>query len=217
ALVATLILALPLAGRFVLEHASEGAPAQLVAPAQLSPDWVADNSAPAIFKPAFQNPSADINTTYTRGNDRVGLYLGYYRHQNYERKLVSSENVLVASKDPLWAQVSSRAKIIIFNSTPTSVYQAELRNASQSGDPADERLTVWQVYWVNGALTASNTQAKALGALQRLLGRGDDSAVVILYTAKGDGEAGAQRLQAFVQANGASIIHLLETTQRTQP
>ena len=217
ALVTALILALPLAGRFALQHGDEGAPMQLVAPAQLSPDWVADNSAPAIFKPAFQNPSADINTTYTQGNDRVGLYLGYYRHQNYERKLVSSENVLVPSKDPLWAQVAGGATNITFNSIATSVRTGELRKSSLSEGLTDERLSVWQVYWVNHTLTSSDARAKAYGALQRLLGRGDDSAVVILYTAKGQGEEGAQRLQAFVQANGASILHWLETTQQTQP
>jgi len=70
---------------------------------------------------------------------------------------------------------------------------------------------------VNGTLTASNAQAKLQGALQRLLGRGDDAAVVILYTAKGTGEEGTQRLQAFVQANGPSIMKLLETTQGTRP
>lgn len=70
---------------------------------------------------------------------------------------------------------------------------------------------------MNGTLTASNAQAKLYGALQRLLGRGDDAAVVILYTAKGMGDEGAQRLQAFVQANGPSIIGLLQATQRNQP
>lgn len=217
ALVAALILALPLGGRFALQHGNEGAPMQLTAPARLSPDWVADNSAEIIFRPAFQNPSADINTTYTQGEQRVGLYLGYYRHQNYERKLVSSENVLVSSNDPLWAQVASDTKNIIFDSIPTSVRVGELRKSSPSTGSTDERLTVWQVYWVNHTLAASDARAKAYGALQRLLGRGDDSAVVILYTGKGQGEEGAQRLQAFVQANGASIIHWLETTQQTQP
>jgi exosortase A len=214
ALVTTLILTLPLGGRFALEHGDEDVPMQLTAPTRLSPDWVADNSAKIIFRPAFQNPSADINTTYTQGSDRVGLYLGYYRHQNYKRKLVSSENVLVPSKDPFWAQVTSTVHNITFDSIPVNIREGELRKVFSSASPTDERLTVWQVYWVNGILTASNVQAKLYGALQRLLGRGDDAAVVILYTAKG---AGAQRLQAFVQANGAQLLQLLQSTQHAQP
>ena len=53
----------------------------------------------------------------------------------------------------------------------------------------------------------------AYGALYRLLGRGDDSAVIILYTAKGQGDEGHTRLQAFVQANAAAILALLEQTR----
>jgi len=213
ALLAALILALPLAERWALAHNTATTSVQLTAPHALSANWQADTSAPAMFEPAFQNPSASINTRYTQGEQRVGLYLGYYHQQNYQRKLVSSDNVLVPSKDPLWAQVSSGTASITFNSKQLNVREAELRKVSASASPTDERLTVWQLYWVNGQLTASEAQAKLYGALQRLLGRGDDSAVVILYTDKGPGGEGAQRLQSFVQANGARITALLEATQ----
>ena len=213
ALISALILALPLIGRFALERTNDGTPVQLTAPARLSPAWVVDNSAELIFRPAFQNPSADINTTYIQGDQRVGLYLGYYRQQNYDRKLVSSANVLVQSKDPQWAQVTSSARDINFDSTQTRINEAELRKAAFSSESTDSRLLVWQLYWVNNTLTASSAKAKALGALQRLLGRGDDSAVVIMYTAKGQGDEGTRRLQAFAQANGSNIILLLQNSQ----
>lgn len=215
AVLTALILSLPLAGRWALDHNNTATPVQLSAAAKLSANWVVDTSTPAIFAPAFQNPSASVNTSYTQNEQRVGLYLGYYRQQNYQRKLVSSENVLVTSQDSHWAQVNHSSQKIVFDSKQTSIYQGELRKLSTSSGPADERLVVWQVYWVNGQLTASNAQAKLYGALQRLLGRGDDSAVVILYTDKGQAGAGVQRLQAFVQANGPRIIELLEATQHT--
>jgi EpsI family protein len=215
AVLTALVLALPLAGRWALDYNNTATPVQLSAPAELSTNWVADTSTPAIFAPAFQNPSASLNTSYVQGEQRVGLYLGYYRQQNYQRKLVSSENVLVTSQDAHWAQVSRSSQKIVFDSKQTSIYQGELRKLPTSSGTSDERLVVWQVYWVNGQLTASNAQAKLYGALQRLLGRGDDSAVVILYTDKGQGAEGAQRLQAFVQANGPRIIKLLEATQHT--
>ena len=217
AVLAALILALPLAGRWALDHANEAAPVQLTAPAQLSSDWLADASAPVIFSPAFENPSATVNTTYAHGEQRVGLYLGYYRQQNYQHKLVSSVNVLVPSQDTLWAQTGRSTQSVIFNSKQINIYQGLLRKISSSASPTDERLLVWQVYWVNGRLTASNAQAKLYGALQRLSGHGDDSAVVILYTDKGQGDEGAKRLQDFVQANGTRIIALLEATQHNHP
>jgi exosortase A len=217
ALLAALILALPLAGRWALDHNNATSQVQLVAPAELSANWVADTNATAMYQPAFENPSARINTSYTQGDQRVGLYLGYYRQQNYQRKLVSSENVLVRSKDDFWAQVASAAPSIIFNSKQINIHEGELRKVSASASPTDDRLTVWQVYWVNDQLTTSGAKAKLYSALQRLQGHGDDAAVIVLYTDKGPGSEGAQRLQSFVQANGAAIIHLLEATQHNTP
>ena len=121
--------------------------------------------------------------------------------------------MLVTSKDPVWAEVAATSRAITFDNTPVTLREAELRQLATTG----ERLTVWQVYWVNGSLTASNARAKLQGALQRLLGRGDDAAVVVLYTAKGTGDEGAQRLKTFVQANGAQLLQVLRTTQHTQP
>ncbi|MBT3067032.1 exosortase A [Rhodoferax sp. U11-2br] len=217
ALLAAVILAWPLAARWALDHNNVTAPVQLSAPAELTANWVADTQTPPIFEPAFQNPSAYVNSSYVQEEQRVGLYLGYYRQQNYQRKLVSSENVLVTSKDTQWAQVAGNSRSIRFDSNQVNIREEELRKLSASASPTDERLVVWQVYWVNGQLTASQMQAKLYGALQRLLGRGDDSAVVILYADKGQGAEGAQRLQAFVQANGTRIIALLEATQRNHP
>jgi hypothetical protein len=122
-----LLVTLPIMGRWALMQTSSTVPPQLVAPATLSPAWSAVADQARIFKPAFQNPSAAINTTYVSGNQRVGLYVGYYRHQDYDRKLVSSDNVLVHSKDPLWAQVSSTTKKINFDSTPRKLNLVELR------------------------------------------------------------------------------------------
>lgn len=217
AVLAAVVVTLPLVARWGLDHAQNMAPVQLVAPPQLATGWVAQDTPRLKFQPAFNDPSAQVNTSYALGEQQVGMYVGYYRQQNYQRKLVSSANVLVESNDPLWAQVASQDRNITFDSKQVNISQAELRKTSANTGPGGERLTVWLVYWVNGQLTASNAQAKLQGALQRLLGRGDDSAVVILYTTKGQGDEGAKRLQAFVQANGTSILHLLETTQQTQP
>jgi len=142
--------------------------------------------------------------------------VGYYRHQDYDHKLVSSDNVLIQSKDPFWAKVASTTKKVNFDSMKPKLNVAELRYLGLSDQMAKERLTVWKVYWINGTLTASDIQAKAYGAVYRLLGQGDDSAVVILYTPKGTGDEGQARLQSFVQANAASIMAMLEKTKQTQ-
>ena len=216
AVLAAIVVALPLAARWGLDQAQNTAPVQLVAPPQLAAGWAAQATPQPEFQPAFNNPSAQINTRYALGEQRVGLYVGYYRQQTYQRKLVSSANVLVTTDDALWTQVTSRGRDVTVNSRPVSIREVELRNTSVNTGSGGDRLIAWQVYWVNNQFTASNARAKLQGALQRLRGQGDDSAVLILYTNKGVGDDGAQRLQAFMQANAAQLTGLLEATQHNQ-
>ena len=213
ALTLALLAALPQLARSVLDATSQTGTPRLSAPVALGAEWAAATQPMSEFKPAFDNPSAQVNTAYQSGAQRVGLYIGYYRQQNYNRKLVSSDNVLVRSKDPQWAQVERGAHGIEVAGKPMSLRTAQLRTATLSGSAEGERLTVWQVYWVNGTWTASDMLAKAWGALYRLMGRGDDSAVVILYTAKGPADEGAATLNAFMQANFSALEALLLKTR----
>ena len=214
AVLLALLIAAPLLGRAALDATNNSAAPKLAAPATLSPGWSLAPLPIAVFKPAFDNPSAEFNASYGLGDEKVGLYVAYYRQQDYSRKLVSSQNVLVTSKDPLWAQVAGSTRAISFNGAPVKLRVAELRQSGSPGLSDSARLTAWQVYWVNGTLTSSDMLAKAYGAFYRLLGRGDDSAVIILYTPKGQGDEGHTRLQAFVQANAAAILALLEQTRQ---
>jgi EpsI family protein len=60
-------------------------------------------------------------------------------------------------------------------------------------------MLVWHWYRVDGQWTTSPYVAKALLARSNLLGRGDDSAVVVVYTPTDGVGDGAQRtLEAFV-------------------
>jgi EpsI family protein len=75
---------------------------------------------------------------------------------------------------------------------------AALRGSLRADASDAQRLVVWQTYWVNGTLVASDWQAKLWGAWHKLLGRGDDAAVLIFY-ADDDGGKGAAALAAFLQ------------------
>jgi EpsI family protein len=76
-----------------------------------------------------------------------------------------------------------------------------------------ERLTVWQLYWVNGTLTANDHAAKLLGAWHRLLGRGDDGAAIVLYAADAAGKPADATLKRFAGANLAAIERALDATR----
>ncbi len=210
------LVALPHTALLVIDSGASTDPVQLTVPAALATGWQAVGPGLDGFKPNFLNPSAEINSSYASQGRAVGLYLGYYQHQNYERKLVSSNNVLVVSKDPQWAQVASGSHSATFGDKQATVRTAELRGTPLTGQTNEGRLVVWQIYWINGTVTASDYLAKAYGALYRLIGRGDDSAVIIAYTSKDQAGGAEAVLESFLSTNYAAINELLLKTRQNK-
>ena len=203
------LVALPHIALWGIDRAEGDGTLAFVPPTALAADWQAVTPV-ASFKPAFQNPSAEINSSYASRGHTVGLYLGYYHHQDYDRKLVSSSNVLVVSNDSQWVQVASSSRAVTVGGEAVNVRTAELRGAALSSQGNPGRLVVLQIYWINGTLTASDHLAKAYSAFYRLMGRGDESAVIVVYAPK-DEQAGDEQavLASFLSTNYASINELL--------
>jgi exosortase A len=198
------LVALPHIALWATDRNAGADPVPFTVPATLASGWQVARPGATDFKPAFQNPAAEINSSYASEGRVVGLYLGYYRHQTYARKLVSSTNVLAVSQDPHWAQVASASRAVSVGDRQLAVRTAELRGVD-AGHLSAGRLVVWQLYWINGTLTASDYLAKVYGAYDRLTGRGDDSAVIIVYTRK-DQPGGAEAvLESFLSTNYAAI------------
>lgn len=168
--------------------------------------WPASPENFADWSPRFDNSSAALQTTFGAEGRRVGLYLGYYRNQDYSHKMVASGNVLVRSSDPQWARVADGLRQIAFDRQSITVRSAELRSVDSS------RLVVWQWYWINGHLTASDSRAKAYTAWSRLTGRGDDSAVIVVYAPKDEADGADAVLEAFVHAAAPEIASVLQRT-----
>lgn len=198
-----------------LDHAKSAPLGALFAPATLAPHWRLSSSPVVAFEPAFSSPSVSTQGSYLKSDGKaVGLYLGYYRNQDYQRKLVSTDNALVRSKDPNWSQVTSGSRNLQLGTQQLSLRTAELRGLTQGVEATGQRLVVWQIYWINGALTASDYLAKAYSAWFRLTGRGDDGAVIIVYTPKDQSEGAEARLQSFLSDNLTAIEALLTQTRQ---
>ncbi len=201
--IALLAAAGPLA--FVAIDKADGSAAPDLAGLKLPEEW--NDAAPFTnWKPAYANASVERQTTYSREDKTVGLYVGYYRNQDYQRKLVTSTNVLVTSSDPVWSVVSRNRAEVILDGIPASIRTAELLSKDATG----HRVVVWQWYWIGGKLTASNIEAKLLTAISRLRGRGDDSAVIILYAPR---ESATDALPAFAMQAIAPINQMLDATR----
>ena len=210
------LVALPHMALWAIDQGGGNGPVSLKAPAALAADWRVVDAGMAVFKPRFQNPSAEINHSYVSQDRTVGLYLGYYRHQDYSRKLVSSNNVLVASGDAQWAQVATASRDVMLGGKPVTLRTAELRAAALAGHANASRLAVWQVYWINGSLTSSDYLAKVYSAFYQLMGRRDDSAVIVVYAPKDQAGNNQVALESFLTTNYVAINELLLQTRHNK-
>jgi EpsI family protein len=171
----------------------------VITPVQVT-GWQIASGPMTAWKPAFDNPYAESQVEYLRGNQRVGVHLEFYRHQNFDRKLVSSENVLVRSKDPDWIKVAEGSRTVQLDTKALNIPWTELR-----GTEGHHRLIAWKWYWVFDRLTTSDAEAKVYIALSKLLGRGDDSAAIIVYMPGDQPEAAMKTLQDFIQPGWPAI------------
>ena len=204
AVLVALIVALPILAKRGLESAALTAAPKLDMAGKPMGTWQQTDVATMAFKPNFQNPSADANHVYRSGESEVGLYLAYYRNQNYDRKLVSSSNVLVTSKSD-WNPVARGSQAATLDGKSANLRSTELSRQATPTIGQPERLLAWQIYWINGSLTSNDYLAKVVGAVYQLLGRGDDSAVIVVYTAKDRSDGAEHTLASFLAANYAAI------------
>lgn len=212
---AAVLIAMPRIIEWKTDGSNTGEVAELVPPASPSSGWQLAAPGASALKPAFHNASREALAEYRSANAAVGLYLAYYRNQDYERKLVSSDNVLVTSKDTHWSQVATGTRTVEVGGKQLQVRTAELRSAESMGRTDAGRLTVWQFYWLNGELTSSDYWAKAYSALHRLLGQGDDAAVVVISTEGGPDDGGNSKLESFARDNFSAIDALLHKMRST--
>ena len=158
------------------------------------------------WQPGFVNPAASTQINLQSDGRLAGLFIAYYRNQDQQHRLVSSTNVLVTSDDTVWTSVAGGKREISFNQQTMKVRTAVL----SAGD--GKRLLVWQWYWVNGRWTASDALAKAYTAWSRLTGKGDDSAVIILYAPQSQAGGGEAALEELARAAAPVIEKTLQQT-----
>lgn len=146
------------------------APVTLSLPPTLA-DWTASPVVTGL-KPGFPGATATLMQEYRNGNQVVGVYLAFFRNQHQNAKAVSSRNILTDEKSHEWRLVSESMQEL--HSKPDRVRQNRLIWGNR-------QLLAWQWYWIGGAQTASPYLAKWLQAKQRLTGRGNDSADVVIF------------------------------------
>ena len=186
-------------------------------PMTLSSDWRAGERPATEWTPLLRNPPARLQQGFRRGEMEVGLDIGYYRHQSPARKLVSSSNVLLPVNDAHWAQVGTATRTLDVGGRLSDWRVARLRGAAVPGHEGAERLVAWRSYWIGGSWVASEVRGKVLTAWHRLLGHGDDGAIVIVYAREGNGDDAQAHVEAFLRDNLTVLARQLEAVRDGAP
>jgi exosortase A len=177
--------------------------------------WTEEKAALASWQPAFANPSAIGVSAFRQGRQQVGVQIFYYRHQGYDRKLISSENRLVTPDDSHWFQLEQRAQQVLLAGRPLDIKSAVLQQqGGLAGTPA--KLRVWQWYWIDDHWVGSDSFGKLWLALARLRGHGDDAAALFIYAPEDDVGGAEAVLTRFLTAAQPALTGMLEKTRRAQ-
>jgi len=186
------LLAATQAAMWKLSAPSSSPLAPLELPATLPGGWQRVQPPRIDWSPAYGGASAVASAAYRQGDAEVGVWIGYYRDQTYGRKLVTSTNMLVADASTAWRVTARQAHAVALAGEALPMQAATLRSPADTATAARERMRVAYVYRVAGRFTARDAEAKIRPAVERLLGRGDGSAVIMLFAPLEAGERSPQ-------------------------
>jgi EpsI family protein len=106
---------------------------------------------------------------------------------------------MVVQKDPAWGNIGESKRMEDLGQGPVAIRQTRLRSTGQ-------RLLIWDWFRISGRDLRNPYLAKLILARDRLLGRGDDGAAIILATAySGDAQHAEETLREFAAEMRPSI------------
>jgi len=170
--------------------------------------WTDSDTPVSSWRPQYAGFASDRAQTFRRGDRDVGLYLAYYRAQAKGRELITSGNALVATNDWNWKLVGYARDTVDWRGQPQTVDEVVVSGPGL-------RLQVYQVYWIAGKMTASQSVAKLLTAWSVLTGRGDDSALIVIYTPQlASADEARAVLRNFIAAMSPAIERTLAAARK---
>ncbi len=154
--------------------------------------WQLDQAPISDWQPHYQGSDASLMQTYRKGDKAVSLYLGYYRHQREGSELITSTNVMVPLKHPVWGNVGDSTLTAMIGGKPMQIIQTKLRAPNL-------RLLVWNWNRIDDIDTVNAHWAKLMEAKAKLLGARDDGTAIIIATPYEDRpESAAETLHEFI-------------------
>jgi EpsI family protein len=159
------------------------------------------------WKPFYHGQVAELQQSFRAGTRDVGLYLGYYRQQEKGRELITSGNLVTDRADWNWKLVGQGSEALAWNGRDVRADYADIAGPGV-------KLDVLRLYWIDGRVTGSDYAAKALLAWSKLTGRGDDAALIVLYTPRPTSDGGGKEaLRDFAQRMSPAIERTLRAAR----
>ena len=168
--------------------------------------WMPVPASSATWRPHYSGYASDLGQTFRKDNRTVELYLAFFRNQGKGRELITSGNVLVEKQDFNWRQLATGYDNIDWAGGRSDAYRAEIAGPNS-------RLEAYRLYWINGTITSSDYVAKALTAWSKLRGRGDDSALIVIFAQSAQAKGLSETLRDFATAMSPSIERSLLSAQ----
>jgi exosortase A len=175
-----------------------------VTPAQ---GWVTTTLGAIEWKPKFSGESRAIHRAFAKGPNTVTAYIAFYRGQGQGHELITSDNALETTQSTFWRQVAAGAASIPWAGEPIAVRSAVLRGGN-------DRIIVRYWYWIEGRWTANDYVAKLLLALAKISGKGDDAALIAIYSMADQTESADIAISTFAREMGPAITQAIEQAAR---
>ena len=159
----------------IADAATDIPPREFLPPIRIAaiPDWQAAKGDLLGVRPAAPVWSESI---FERDGRKVGLGIAYYQAQDVRRKLSRVTGTLFGTEGNHWVRTVVGTRRASIGHVERTVAETHVLS------PGGRRLLVWEWYWIDGTVTASNAIAKASIGWSRLIHGSDDSAAILLFT-----------------------------------
>jgi len=156
----------------------EGPPADQIGEVTLAvpevPGWTPLTEPLTDWVPRYIDKDQELHLAYQRDDGaQVGLYLAFYVPHQDRGKLITTYNVMVVQKHPVW-QMPRQSGVTLEDAPLERVVQAQLRSPNH-------RLLAWHWYWVAERHLTNPYLGKAWEAYSRLFSENDTSAGIVVY------------------------------------
>ncbi|MCW5600497.1 MAG: exosortase A [Nitrosomonas sp.] len=154
--------------------------------------WKVNSELLVDWAPSYVGEPRKFYYRFNQDDRSIGVYITYYRNQKQNSELINSGNILVSDKFSRWRNIGSAKRNISLGSEVLTIKQNQLHSHTAN-------LLVWRWYWLGDTQTANPYFAKALLAINKFLGNGDDGAEIVVLTTYHDNPKEAEDvLQDFI-------------------